>query len=281
VTTRLTEFDHDGYRFDVRDSGPVTGPVIIALHGFPQLGSCWAAVTPPLTAAGYRVLAPDQRGYSPRARPRSIRAYTTEHLTTDVLALAEAAGTDTFHLLGHDWGAAVAWQIASVYPNRVRTLTAVSVPHPAAFRAAMAGTQLIRSLYMLFFQIPALPEYALRAGNGGSLRWAMTWAGSTYADDAVRLMADPRAATAAINWYRALRFSFNFRPAKVHVPTLYVWSDRDVALGRRGATGTQKWVDGPYQFKTLAGASHWIPQERPDELAELVLSHLAEYGGQL
>ena len=281
MTTRLTKFDHEGYRFDVCDSGPVTGPVIIALHGFPQLGSCWAAVTPPLTAAGYRVLAPDQRGYSPRARPRSIRAYTTEHLAADVLALAEAAGTDTFHLLGHDWGAAVAWLIASEYPNKVRTLTAVSVPHPAAFRAALAGTQLIRSLYMLFFQIPALPEYALRVGNGGFLRWAMTSTGSTYTDDAVRLMADPRAATAALNWYRALRFSFGFRPAKVHVPTLYVWSDRDVALGRRGATGTQKWVDGPYQFTTLAGVSHWIPQERPNELAELILAHLAEYGDRL
>ena len=274
---RLTRFTSEGWTFDVRDEGPREGPVVVALHGFPQTSASWSAVTPQLTAAGYRVLAPDQRGYSPGAQPRSISAYTLDHLCGDVLALADAAGAQQFHVLGHDWGAAVAWGLAATQPERVQTLSAVSVPHPAALLRALRGSQALRSWYMAFFQLPVLPELLFRARRGVALRPLLRSAAHPDPDAALRLLADPATATGALNWYRALRRPGDLEVGPVVVPTLYVWSDRDVALGRRAAEDTALWVRGPYRFEVLHGASHWIPEEHPDELAALVLEHLREH----
>jgi pimeloyl-ACP methyl ester carboxylesterase len=271
---RLTSFTSEGLTFDVRDAGPADGPVVIALHGFPQTSASWSGVTPLLTAAGYRVLAPDQRGYSPGARPRSIAAYTMGPLCRDVLALADAAGVGRFHVIGHDWGAAVAWALAGTQPERVQTLTAVSVPHPAAFVRSMAGSQALRSWYMAFFQLPVLPELLFRVRQGAGLRPLLRAIAHPDPDAAVRLLADPRTATGAVNWYRALRKRSGLALGPVRVPTLYVWSDRDPALGRRAAEDTATWVRAPYRFEVFSGASHWIPEEHPAELAALVLEHL-------
>jgi pimeloyl-ACP methyl ester carboxylesterase len=272
--TRLTSFTSEGLTFDVRDSGPVGGPTVLALHGFPQTSASWSGVTPLLTAAGYRVLAPDQRGYSPRARPQAVAAYAMAHLCGDVLALADAAGVSRFHLLGHDWGAGVAWALAITRPDRVQTLTAVSVAHPAAFVRSMLGTQALRSWYMALFQLPQLPELVFRARQGAALRPLLRGIGHPDPDAAVRLLADPRTATGAVNWYRALRKRSDLKLGPVRVPTLYVWSDRDPALGRRAAEDTARWVRAPYRFEVLHGASHWIPEEHPAELGALVLEHL-------
>lgn len=278
MTDRLATFDHDGLSFEVIDTGPLDGPVIIALHGFPQRGSCWAGATALLVAAGYRVLAPDQRGYSPGARPGAIEAYRMDRLAGDVLALADAAGARSFHVLGHDWGGAVAWYLGSRHADRVRTLSVASTPHPRAMIAAMRGSQALRSYYMALFQIPKLPEFLLRVRDGALLRRWLGGSGLLDLDNAVTLLADPLTATGTINWYRSLRLRHAPGAGRVSIPTLYVWSDGDLALGRRAATGTAEWVTGPYQFEILAGASHWIPDERPTELAQLVLDHLAAHG---
>ena len=275
---RLTGFTSDGLQFDVLDEGPLEGPVVVALHGFPQTSAAWACVTQRLTAAGYRVLAPDQRGYSPGAQPRSATAYTLDHLCADVLALVDAAGVERFSVLGHDWGAAVGWALAANCPERVQTLTAVSVPHPAAFTQALAGTQALRSLYMAWFQVPVLPELSFRLAGGVLARRLLSAMAHPDSDGALRLLADPRTATGGLNWYRALRHRTSLRVGRVDVPTLYVWSDRDPALGRRAAEDTRRWVRGPYRFEVLRGASHWVPEEHPVELAELVLAHLVEHG---
>jgi pimeloyl-ACP methyl ester carboxylesterase len=274
MTERLTHFTSEGLVFDVVDSGPIDGPVVIALHGFPQTSASWAEVTPVLTDAGYRVLAPDQRGYSPRARPLAVSSYTLDHLCADVLALADAAGADRFSLLGHDWGAVVSWALAGSRPDRVRTLTAVSVPHPAALLRSFAGTQLLRSWYMAAFQLPGLPEAVFRARGGRALRAFLVASGAPDPEPAVRLFADRRAASAAINWYRALRLPSSVQAGLTRVPTLYVWSDGDSALGRRAAEGTERFVRAPYRFVVLEGVSHWVPDERPVELGELVVDHL-------
>jgi len=274
---RLTRFHSDGLTFDVADSGPLDGPVVLALHGFPQTSASWAGVTPLLTAAGYRVLAPDQRGYSPQARPQAVTAYTMGHLCGDALALADAAGADRFHVLGHDWGAAVGWALAASRPERVQTLTAVSVPHPAAFVRSLLGTQALRSWYMAFFQLPVLPELLFRAWQGVGVRPLLRAIAHPDPDAAVRLLSDRRTATGAVNWYRALRKPADLSVGPVRVPTLYVWSDGDVALGRRAAEDTAAWVRGPYRFEVLSGASHWIPEEHPAELGALVLAHLATH----
>ncbi|WP_375426324.1 alpha/beta fold hydrolase [uncultured Friedmanniella sp.] len=279
MSERLTQFTSEGLVFDVVDAGPLDGPVVIALHGFPQTSAAWAEVTPVLTDAGFRVLAPDQRGYSPGARPQAVSAYSLDHLCADVLALADAAGADRFSVLGHDWGAIVAWTLAGSRPDRVTTLTAVSVPHPAAFVRSFAGTQLLRSWYMAAFQVPGLPERVLRAHGGRRLRSFLLSSGAPDPETAVRLFADPRAATGALNWYRALRQPSSVKAGLTRVPTLYVWSDGDTALGRRGAEGTERFVRAPYRFVALEGVSHWVPEERPVELGELVVDHLLAHAG--
>lgn len=277
MTERLTHFSSEGLIFDVRDDGPLDGPVVVALHGFPQTSACWSAVTPLLVEGGYRVLAPDQRGYSPGARPRDVRSYAMASLTADVLALADAAGAGRFHVLGHDWGAAVGWTLAGRHPERVRTLSAVSVPHPASLARSLVGTQALRSWYMGVFQVPGLAERLFAARDGALVRRMFAASGLRDLEPSVQLLTDRRAATATLNWYRALRLPGQLRAGRTDVPTLYVWSDGDTALGRRAAEGTGQFVRGSYRFEVLAGVSHWVPEERPAELARLVLAHLAAH----
>ncbi len=166
--TRLLRYRNDGLVFDVRDTGPLDGDPVVLLHGFPERAATWRKVEPLLHAHGLRTYAPDQRGYSPGARPRRRRDYRIQRLVGDVVALAEAIGRPV-HLVGHDWGAAVGWYVAQQRPDLVRTWTAVSVPHPMAFaRAALTSRQLLHSWYMLAFQLPRLPERgAVAAGRAG------------------------------------------------------------------------------------------------------------------
>nr|WP_245535316.1 alpha/beta hydrolase [Segniliparus rotundus] len=273
----MTQFQNDGLVFDVRDEGPSNGPVVIALHGFPQTSASWRGVAPLLASAGYRVLAPDQRGYSPQARPKAVKSYVLDKLAADVVALADQAGAERFDLLGHDWGAAVAWHVAANHPRRVRAVTALSVPHPRAFTAAMArGTQLLRSWYMLFFQIPWLPERLARKENSLLLTALQRYVSTPEPLRAQMsdLMRDPRTARGAINWYRAMRYPA--RPTgRVAVPALFVWSDKDNAITRKAAELCGDHVDAPYRFETIAGAGHWIPHEHAEQVAGLMLEHLA------
>ena len=270
----MDTYTRAGLVFDVTDSGPADGELIVLLHGFPQNRHEWDGVIPQLTAAGYRVLAPDQRGYSPGARPAGRKAYVQSQLVDDVLALLDAAGAEQVHLVGHDWGALVAWALASRHPERVRTLTAVSVPHPRAFLQAMPHGQLLKSWYMAAFQVPGLAERLLPTRRG------LAFAGGTgLSVEQMRAYVEPlgRAGlTTALNWYRALPWSLREKgyDRRITVPTTYVWSDGDTALGRAGAEATGKFVTAPYRFAVLPGLSHWIPDEDPDALAELVLDRV-------
>jgi len=160
-------FTREGLTFDVADTGPAGAAAVVLLHGFPGSARTWDAVAPALAGAGYRVLVPTQRGYSPRARPAGRRAYRVEALVADVLALADQAGLDRFHLVGHDWGGAVAWQLATAHPDRVASLTSLSTPHPRAMlRAMVTSRQALHSWYIAAFQVPRLPEALLMIGGG-------------------------------------------------------------------------------------------------------------------
>jgi pimeloyl-ACP methyl ester carboxylesterase len=274
----LQTFERDGLVFDVRDQGPADGPAVILLHGFPQTSASWDAIVPGLNNAGYRTLVPDQRGYSPRARPRGRRAYRSPELVADVVALADQAGVERLHLVGHDWGAAVGWATAIARPDRLLSLSALSVPHPAAFRGAMlTSTQALHSWYMGFFQVPRLPEALLGARQGRAMYANLVRSGlpARFAREYVEHMRQPGALTAAINWYRGMRPIADARPIPVSTPTLLLWGTRDPYLRRSGVLATARYVTGPYRLEVLEGVSHWIPEQAPDQVVRLLLPHLA------
>jgi pimeloyl-ACP methyl ester carboxylesterase len=274
-------YEHGGLRFEVADSGPRAGPLVIALHGFPENHHSWDRMTPLLTEAGYRVLAPDQRGYSPGARPRGRRAYRLELLTADVVALADQAEAERFHVIGHDWGGAVAWSLAAWHGERLHTMTSLSTPHPRAFlRSMLTSSQLLHSWYMAFFQLPVLPELAFREPGLRRMRRILLRSGldEVAMDGYLKALSQPGGATGAINWYRALPFTPPSRLGPSRVPTLYIYGDQDFALGQRAADLTCRFVTDDYRYEVLRGASHWLPEDHATIVAELFLKFASSNG---
>ncbi len=276
MSERIRVIHHEGLSFDVLDEGPPDGDPVVLLHGFPERSSTWRDVTPRLHEAGLRTLALDQRGYSPGARPRGRASYRMHHLVGDVAALMREIGRPV-HLVGHDWGAAVGWAVAGRLPDQVRTYTAVSVPHPAAFARAMKGrSQRRRSRYMALFNIPVLPELSARK-PGGRFDRAMGKGGMTP-DEVARFrteIVEYGALRHALGWYRALPLtSPGTTDFEVTVPTTLVWSDRDIAIGREGVDGTARWVTGPYELVVLEGVTHWIPTQAADACADAILARV-------
>ena len=264
--------------FDVTVAGPDDGTPILLLHGFPESSASWRPVTPRLVRAGLRVIAPNQRGYSPDARPERVDEYRFDRLVGDVVGLLDAYDIESAHLVGHDWGAAVAWQVAGGHPERIRSLTAVSVPHPAALGWALRedADQQRRSGYIGLLRQEGKAEAVLLEDDSRRLR-AMFGDGNDpeLVEEHVRLLSQPGALTAAMNWYRAMTRAFGDLPP-VRVPTTYVWSTADPALGPAAAKRCAEFVDAPYRFVVLDGANHWIPEEHPDALADAILARVAQ-----
>ena len=273
----MDSFRRDGLTFDVRDGGPSDGTPVVLLHGFPQDSTAWNEVAPVLHQHGLRTLAPDQRGYSPMARPHGRASYRLTETVADLLALLDAAALESAHVVGHDWGAAVGWAAAAWHPERVRTLTALSVPHPAAMQKALVTSdQGLRSFYMGLFQLPLLPERLLLARNGAALRRMLLRGGlpERVADHYVARMREPGALSAALGWYRALPWSGRDPVGRVHVPTLHVWSTGDAFLGRTATESTSDFCRAGYRLEVLDGVTHWIPELAADRVAELVTAHV-------
>jgi pimeloyl-ACP methyl ester carboxylesterase len=273
-------FVRDGLTFDVTDEGPADGRVVIALHGFPEDRQCWSAVIPQLTGAGYRVLAPDQRGYSPGARPKGRRAYVLPELAADVMALADVAGAERFDVVGHDWGAVVAWDLAARHPKRIRTVSCLAVPHPRAVQDAMLrSSQLLHSWYMLFFQLPRIPEATIRAAGleRAEEQFQKNGLDPESAHRYAERMQDPAALTGAINWYRAIPIGARAPMPVVERPALYIYGSGDRYLTRFAAERTARYVKGPYRFEVLEGMSHWLPTGAADRVSELIREHLAAH----
>lgn len=269
-----------GLEFEVWADGPPAGEAVLLLHGFPQHSGEWAGVLPPLHAAGLRTYALDQRGYSPGARPPAVEDYRIGECAADVLAVLDALDVARVHLVGHDWGSVIAWQVAAAHPGRVRTLTAVSVPHPAAMAHALATDpqQKVRSAYMKLFRRPGVAEKTLLALDAAALRAMLAGVGRERVDRYAAPMREPGALTAALNWYRAMSRAELAAVGPVTVPTTFVWSDQDVAIGRVAAEACADQVTGEYDFVELAGVSHWIPDAAPTALAEALLARIRRAG---
>lgn len=264
--------------FDGRAAGPDDGALVLLLHGFPQTSWAWRNQLVALADAGYRAVAPDQRGYSPGARPLDVAAYHPERLVEDVIGIADALGHERFHLVGHDFGGSAAWHTASRHPERLHTLTVLSTPHPRAMARSIlgGGEQREKSSYMLFFRSPEAESVLLADGAAG-LRELYAGSGLTDHDEYVRALTEPGALTGALNWYRALDRGAIERMGPVTTPTLFVWSTEDPAIGRAAAVATADLVNGPYRFEMLERISHWIPEEAADAVNRLLLDFLGSW----
>jgi pimeloyl-ACP methyl ester carboxylesterase len=280
VTTPTTiAVDVGDLTFTALTGGPEDGPLVVLLHGFPQTSAAWRHQLPALADAGYRVLAPDQRGYSPGARPEGVAAYHSAELSADVLGLADALGAERFHLVGHDWGASITWQLAARHGERLLTATTLSVPHPLAYSAALASKatdQEARSSYFPAFREEG-SEHGMLANDAAGLRMIHLASGLTEDEAAPYLAAlsTPEALGAALNWYRAAGGHLIADLPPVTVPMLHIWSTEDPALGREGAEATGDHVAGPYRFEVFEDVDHWIPEHAPDRLNGFLLEHLA------
>lgn len=232
--------------------------------------------------AGYRAVAPDQRGYSAGARPVEVADYAAAHLVADVVALADALEMETFDLVGHDWGGMVSWLTAARHPDRVRSLSVVSTPHPLALRLALFSEdpeQANPSGFTDAYRQLEVPETRLLGpdGSGTGLRTLLASSGlaAEAVDAYVNPLTQPGALTAALNWFRAMTGDEVAHLPAVTVPTLYVWSTGDAALGRTAAEATAVYVSGPYTYVVLEGVSHWIPESAPDQLSDALMAHLS------
>jgi pimeloyl-ACP methyl ester carboxylesterase len=264
------------FQFTVDTAGPPSGVPVLLLHGFPQTRHMWRHQLGALAVAGYRAVAPDQRGYSPGARPVEVESYTSDLLTADALALMDICGARRFHLVGHDWGGQLAWLLAARHPDRVATLTTLSRPHPAAFVRALAQDpeQARRSQHHAAFR-QAEAVARLREDNFKILRAAMEREGIApqNLDAHFRTLSEPGALDAAINWYRANNIASAEIPP-VLVPTLYVWGTADASVGRHAAQLTEQFVSGQYRFVPIEGGGHFIVDQFPDRVAKLLVEHL-------
>ncbi|MEU5843850.1 alpha/beta hydrolase [Rhodococcus sp. NPDC047139] len=263
---------YDELTFDVRVAGPRNGTPVVLLHGFPQTSRSWTPVARLLVDRGFRVIAPDQRGYSPGARPAGPEHYTMPSLTGDVLGLLDEFELDRAHLVGHDWGAAVAWHLAAHHPDRISTLTALSLPHLAAYGWALRedAEQRERASYIRVYREEGKAEDLLLADGARRLREMFAPSvGSDAVDHYVATLSAPGAMTAALNWYRAMTRDLDSTPS-IRVPTTYIWSTGDMAIARAGAERCGEFVDADYEFVVLPGVSHWIPEEAPVDVVHAV-----------
>jgi pimeloyl-ACP methyl ester carboxylesterase len=271
--------------FDVIDAGPAEGPVVILLHGFPQLNTSWNPVISRLTARGYRCLAPNQRGYSNGARPKRRRDYVFTESMEDVRALIDAIGADRVHLVGHDFGAAVVWQAALDMPERILTATPMSVPHGTAWlKSFVKSRQAFASWYIYLILLPRVAERYLlgKNGDGSRLSRFLRWKGQSpeAAERDARAMVEPGRLTAALNWYRGMLLADMRGWSEqiiTSVPTMFVWSDRDATIVGAAARACGDYVTSEYRFETLHGVSHWILDEAPDATADLLLDWFAAH----
>jgi pimeloyl-ACP methyl ester carboxylesterase len=259
--------------FAVQDEGD--GPAVLLLHGFPDSHTLWRNQVPALLDAGYRVIVPDLRGFGESSKPVEVERYGILDIAGDVMGILDSVGVQRAHVVGHDWGAALAWALAAFVPDRVDHLIALSVGHPSAFRD-VGFVQRQKSWYMLLFQFEDIAEQWLSADDFANMR---EWAHHPDMDQVALDLARPGALTAALNWYRA-----NLHPRtwiepplafpQIQAPTMGVWSSGDFALDELGMTGSQRYIDSSWRYERIEGAGHWMQLEAGDQVSALLVDYL-------
>jgi pimeloyl-ACP methyl ester carboxylesterase len=266
-----TTVQANGVELYVEEHG--VGDPVLLLHGWPDSAALWRNQVPFLAGHGFRVITPDLRGFGRSSRPPEVDSYKLANIITDVAGVLDALGVTAAHVVGHDWGAAVAWLTAMFLPDRVRTLTAISVPH---LLATQTRRQREMAWYQLFFQFEEIAEATLAHDDWAALRELA--AGYKDIDRAISDLSRPGALTASLNWYRANAAPRMPGPRPelppVTVPALGVWSDGDRYLDGARMRASGDLVRGPWRYEEIAGASHWIPLDAPDTLNELLLAWL-------
>ncbi|MEA2854419.1 MAG: hypothetical protein QOE02_4440 [Rhodospirillaceae bacterium] len=273
-----------GLTFTADVLGPTGGPLVLLLHGFPESRHSWRAALPALAAAGYRAVAPDQRGYSPGARPdpADLSNYAFDRLVADVIEIAAAAGYDgkRFHLVGHDWGGQVSWGVAGKHPERLASLTILSRPHPSSFRRALLkedGDQKHRSRHHRAF-LDADTSKLLLADNARRLRDGLFGQGVPAAalEEHLSVLGNPEALEAALAWYRSNK-GLAADIGTIKVPTLYIWGDADATVGPDAAYGTGEFVGAAYAMEVLPNVGHFVMDQAPAKATDLMLAHLKKH----
>jgi pimeloyl-ACP methyl ester carboxylesterase len=267
--------DVGGVGLEVAVDGDEGGPAVLLLHGWPDSHDLWRHQVRALTGAGYRTIAPDLRGFGASDKPAAVDAYAIPTLFGDVLAILDAAGVGRAHVVGHDWGAALAWATASLAPERVDHLVAMSVGHPASFGGAGLEQRQL-SWYMLLFQFEGVAEQWLSMNHWANFR---EWAGHPEHDRVTAELSRDGALTASLSWYRAnvppeALVSEGFPLPPIQSPTMGVWSSGDMALTERQMTGSAEHVAGSWRYERIDGPGHWMQLEVPDRVNELLLDFL-------
>lgn len=273
TTIRLEQYQREGLTFDVIDSGPFDGKPFVLLHGFPETNKSWQETAELLNGEGYRTFAINQRGYSLGAQPKNRRDYRSSALVEDVNTLLDIIGQPVY-LMGHDWGAVVAWEVAQRYPAKIQYLITISVPHKAAFmRSMLSSNQLFKSYYIGLFQLPKVPELLFRKLSkvGRALLKDSGMTDQQLTDFEQDIVQSNRL-TPALNWYRAIPFSSSkFLTQPVKVPTLFIWGKHDSAIGEKSVKLNKQYVNAPYT-EIIMDATHWIPVQNAKELTEHVFA---------
>ena len=248
---------------------------IFLLHGFPETSRMWIDLMSVLEKEGYRIIAPDQRGYSKGARPSKVSEYTIDKLSQDIIDIADEFNIDKFHLVGHDWGSAVSWYLTSNFPDRIITLSALSVPHLDAFVYSMRNDliQIKKSEYISFFNKPILPEIYFKIFSYRNLK--RIWSKSSESEIAsyLEIFKQRRALKSALNWYRANFKDDETRIGDISTSTLIIYGMNDMAIDVKSVDDSEKYLKGKYKIEKL-DSGHWLIQESFEEVSESILDHI-------
>ena len=253
------------------------GSGVILLHGFPETSKMWSKLIQFLSDNNYKVIAPDQRGYSPNARPSSLKEYKINKLAQDVIDIANAFNFKKFHLVGHDWGSAIGWFLCAIYSKKIITYTPLSVPHLDAFGDAIKNDiiQKKKSFYLKWFRMKFLPEFYFKILNYKNLKSLWRSSDKKEIDSYIKVFSQKNTLTTALNWYRANNFKGKRKIGKINVPILMIYGTKDMAIGEKAIDETKNYVDAPYRLLKIK-ASHWLIQDSFDLISNEILNHLKE-----